>query len=206
MAPIVCSAAQATFFAMPNQFDLVAFDSPKEIPVHTSLAAALKPLRGHKQVGVHTNPAAAFIKPPRALRRFLCTRALLQPSDLCEAPGKSVCTRALLQLSDSCEALGKSVCTRALLQLSNLCEATSKSVCTRALLQLSDLCEAPGKSVACTHFLWNVGGMLGLAPTIQQKWSWVGAKRGPQRPTNVHRQGAKLRTSKTAAKIKAQCY
>ena len=98
MAPIVCSAAQATFFAMPNQFDLVAFDSPKEIPVHTSLAAALKPLRGHKQVGVHTNPAAAFIKPPRALRRFLCTRALLQPSDLCEAPGKSVCTRALLQL------------------------------------------------------------------------------------------------------------
>ena len=52
------------------------------MPVHTSPAAALKPLRGSRQVGVHTSPAAAFIRPPRAPRRFLCTPALLQLSDL----------------------------------------------------------------------------------------------------------------------------
>ena len=37
--------------------------------------------------------------PLTAPRRFLCTPALLQLSNLCDATNKSVCTRALLQLS-----------------------------------------------------------------------------------------------------------
>ena len=90
--------------------------------MHTSPAAALRPLRGPRQVGVHTSPAAALrpLRGPRQVGVHTSPAAVLRPL------------------------------------------------------------RGPRQILRGPFFLKNVGGMLGLAPSTQQKWSWVGQEGPPE--------------------------